>query len=110
MSYKVRDDSGFAVVELTGDVDLSCSPEARSVILSCIKASKHVLVDLSRVTYIDSSGVASLVEGYQNAKKKKLKFGLVGVSGAALNVLKLARLDKVFPIHATVADRAKADV
>lgn len=109
MSYQVRNDSGYAIVELTGDVDLSCSPEARSVILSCLKDTKHVLVDLSRVTYIDSSGVASLVEGYQTAKKKKLKFGLVGVSNAALNVLKLARLDKVFPIHDTVAARIKAD-
>ncbi|MFO1435111.1 MAG: STAS domain-containing protein [Gammaproteobacteria bacterium] len=61
------------------------------------------------VTYIDSSGVASLVEGYQTAKKRKLRFGLVGVSEAALSVLKLARLDKVFPIHATVKDRLKAD-
>jgi anti-sigma B factor antagonist len=109
MSYAVRTDGGYAVVELTGDVDLSCSPDARATILSCLTSNRPVLVDLSRVTYIDSSGVASLVEGYQTAKKKGLKFGLVGVSEAALSVLKLARLDKVFPIHATVADRIQAD-
>ena len=109
MSYAVREDNGYAVVELTGDVDLSCSPDARAIILSCINNARHVLVDLSAVSYIDSSGVASLVEGYQTAKKNKLKFGLVGVSAAALSVLKLARLDKVFPIHASVADRVKAD-
>ena len=68
-----------------------------------------MLVDLSQVTYIDSSGVASLVEGFQTAKKMQLRFGLVGVSSAALSVLKLARLDRVFPIHATVKDRIKAD-
>lgn len=109
MSYAVRNEGGYAVVELTGDVDLSCSPDARSTILSCLSSSKNVLVDLSKVTYIDSSGVASLVEGYQSAKKRKLKFGLVGVSEAALSVLRLARLDKVFPIHTSVADRIKAD-
>lgn len=109
MSYVVRDQDGYAVVLLTGDVDLSCSPSARSMILSCLGNRKNVLVDLSGVTYIDSSGVASLVEGYQTAKKSKLKFGLVGVSDAALGVLRLARLDKVFPIHATVEERLLQD-
>lgn len=109
MSYAVRDEAGYAVVELTGDVDLSCSPEARATILDCLQKGRHLLVDLSKVTYIDSSGVASLVEGYQTAKKRKLRFGLVGVSDTALSVLKLARLDKVFPIHATVSDRVRAD-
>lgn len=105
MLYKVKQESGFAIVELTGDIDLSCSPEARKVILECLIGKQATLVDLSGVTYIDSSGVASLVEGYQTAKKKSLEFGLLGVSEAALGVLELARLDKVFPIYASLKDR-----
>jgi len=105
MAYKVRKESGFAIIELTGDIDLSCSPEARKVILESLNAKSPTLVEMSAVTYIDSSGVASLVEGYQTAKKKKLEFGLVGVSEAALSVLELARLDKVFPIHASLDAR-----
>ncbi|MGH8597434.1 MAG: STAS domain-containing protein, partial [Gammaproteobacteria bacterium] len=83
----------------------SCSPEARKSILDSLAAAQPTLVDLSAVTYIDSSGVASLVEGYQTAKKKNLEFGLLGVSEAALSVLELARLDRVFPIHASLKDR-----
>lgn len=109
MKYNTRQDSNFTIVELAGEVDLSCSPEARKQILDCLNKAQHLLVDLSRVTYIDSSGVASLVEGYQTAKKKALKFGLISVSAAAMNVLQLARLDKVFPIHADVADRLQAE-
>ena len=109
MDSSTRTEGGYTIIGLEGEVDLSCSPEARKEILEVIKAEQHLLVDLSAVTYIDSSGVASLVEGYQAAKKKNLKFGLIGVSNAALNVLKLARLDKVFPIHANVADRLKSD-
>ena len=105
MSYKIKQESGFAIVELTGDVDLSCSPEARKVILECLTGKQPTLVDLSAVTYIDSSGVASLVEGFQTAKKKGVEFGLLGVSEAALSVLELARLDKVFPIYASLAAR-----
>lgn len=107
MSYKVTTDSGYAIVHLTGDIDLSCSPEARKLILERLAAGKHTLVDLSGVTYIDSSGIASLVEGYQTARKKNLQFGLLAVSEPAMSVLELARLDKVFPIHASVADRVK---
>ena len=107
--YNTREESGYAIVELNGEVDLSCSPDARKQILECLGAGKSLLVDLSQVTYIDSSGVASLVEGYQTAKKKSLNFGLIGVSDAAMNVLQLARLDKVFPIHASLEARLEED-
>lgn len=109
MSYAIRVESGYSIVELTGDVDLSCSPEARKVILESLKSSRDTLVDMSSVSYIDSSGIASLVEGYQTAKKHDLKFGLIGVSDAAMSVLQLARLDKVFPIHESVDHRLSDD-
>ena len=109
MKYNTRVDGNFLIVELDGEVDMSCSPDARKQILDCLENAHDLLVDLSRVTYIDSSGVASLVEGYQMAKKKALKFGLISVSTAAMNVLRLARLDKVFPIHTSVAERLQAD-
>ncbi|MCH7696615.1 MAG: STAS domain-containing protein [Proteobacteria bacterium] len=109
MKYNTREDNGYTVIELDGEVDLSCSPEARKQILDCLSDGRHLLVDLSAVVYIDSSGVASLVEGYQMAKKKDLKFGLVSVSEAAMSVLQLARLDKVFPIHASVEERLQED-
>jgi len=107
MTYRVTNESGYAIVHLAGDIDLSCSPEARKAILDRLLAAQHTLVDLSAVTYIDSSGIASLVEGYQTARKKNLQFGLIAVSEPAMSVLELARLDKVFPIHASVADRVK---
>ncbi len=105
MNYEVRDESGFSIVALTGEVDLSCSPDARQTILGCLDKQRNVLVDLSAVSYIDSSGVASLVEGFQTAKKQGLEFGLIGVSDSALSVLRLARLDKVFEIDASVEER-----
>ena len=110
MKYNMREESGYKIVEMSGEVDLSCSPDARKQILECLDNSEvGVLVDLSQVSYIDSSGIASLVEGYQTAKKKSLNFGLIGVSDAAMNVLQLARLDKVFPIHDDVNARLAAD-
>lgn len=104
MAFPVEDMQGVSVVTLRGDVDLKNSPDARKVILNSLKRRKHVLVDMSSVAYIDSSGVASLVEGLQYARSNDLDFALVGVSDAAMNVLRLARLDQVFRIHASVED------
>lgn len=109
MSYNEREQGGFTVIELTGEIDLSRSPESREQILNLINAGHDVLVDMAGVTYIDSSGVASLVEGYQAARKQSRQFALVAVSESAMSVLNLARLDKVFPIHASVEDRLNRD-
>ena len=104
MDYQIQTAEPFTVVALSGEVDLKFSPEARKQILKYLGKNKNVLVDLSKVSYIDSSGVAILVEGLQFAKNKALQFALVGVSRAAMQVLQIARLDQVFTIYDTVSD------
>lgn len=93
----------FQVVAVSGEVDLSWSSDVREAILSAIQSSSQVLVDLSAVEYIDSSGIAALVEGYQTAKMKTVQFGLLNISAQVRSVLELARLDQVFPIHEDLA-------
>lgn len=80
----------------------------RDALLGCIKNGKAVVVDLSAVAYIDSSGVASLVEAFQNAKSKGQGFVLAAISETPLRVLKLARLDQVFVIVDSVEDAVAA--
>ena len=104
MEHAVRDEQGRAVVSFQGDVDLEHSPKAREVLLRCVAEGRDVFVDLSAVSYIDSSGVASLVEAFQASKKIGTRFVLVAVNEAALRVLELARLDKVFTIHKTLSE------
>jgi len=104
MKYPVTQHLDYAVLALSGEIDLNESPNARKQILNCIKKSTNLLVDLSAVEYIDSSGVASLVEGLQSSRAKKLDFALVGVSASAMQVLQLARLDSVFTIYDSLDD------
>jgi anti-sigma B factor antagonist len=101
MHYRVKENDDCTIVHLSGEVDLSRSPAAREAILDTLLQRHNLLVDLSQVSYIDSSGVASLVEGFQVARQKRLDFALIGVSDAAMSVLRLARLDQVFPIFAS---------
>jgi anti-sigma B factor antagonist len=74
-----------------------------------VARGQDVFVDLSSVSYIDSSGVASLVEAFQASKQKGAQFALVAVNVAALRVLELARLDKVFTIHETLPEGIRGD-
>jgi len=104
MEFEVTIKDGYTIIALKGEVDLHFSPVARTQILKYLKDKHNVLVDLSQVEYIDSSGVASLVEGYQLAKNNSLDFGLVQISDSAKHVLELARLDQIFPIFNTVQD------
>ncbi len=105
MSAKVIMEGEFAVVHLEGEIDLSCASAVRKTILDQISLGQHTCVNLAQVSYIDSSGIASLVEGFQAAKKKGLQFFLIAVSEPVMSVLALARLDKVFSIHATPPPR-----
>jgi anti-sigma B factor antagonist len=104
VQHVVRRERGAAIVSLAGDIDLEHSPVAREVLLDCVEREQKVIVDLSAVSYIDSSGVASLVEAFQRSRKKGGAFSLASVNPAALRVLQLARLDKVFSIHATLEE------
>ena len=104
MEHFVREEGDAVIASLRGEVDLESSPVAREVLLGCVARAKKVLVDLSGVEYIDSSGVASLVEAFQRAKKTGVTFALVSVNESARRVLELARLDKVFTIHEQLSD------
>ena len=104
MNFQTREEQGAIVVAFEGDVDLQSSPEARKVLLETVGKGLPIMVDLSQVGYIDSSGVASLVESFQAARKAGQDLILISVSEGAKRVLELARLDKVFTICDTLED------
>lgn len=90
------------LLRISGEVDLSWSQKVRKAILDALQTGKALAIDLSGVGYIDSSGIAALVEGFQQARGKQQKYALVAISPAVLAVLELARLDRVFPIFGSL--------
>lgn len=108
MTINVEERQDATIVFLTGEIDLQTSPDVRKALLAHLAKGKSVIVDMSAVKYIDSSGVASLVEAYQMARQDDLRFALAQVGAGAMRVLQLARLDRVFAIHATIADALTA--
>jgi len=108
MKYPVSKYLDYSVISLSGEIDLNESPNVRKQILNLIKKDSNLLIDLSAVEYIDSSGVASLVEGLQTSRTMKLNFALLGVSESAMQVLQLARLDTVFTIYGSLEEIEQA--
>ena len=88
-----------SLISVTGEVDLYTSPELRSAIMDAVPAAAAtVAVDLSGVRYMDSSGVATLVEGLRRCRDLDKVFKLVAPSTAVMKVLELAKLDSVFEV------------
>ena len=102
------DQGNRRVVHLAGEVDLEHSPQIRKVLLAAVQQGCFVLVDMAEVNYIDSSGIACLIEALQEARKNGANLALIAVNPQALRVLELARLDTVFPIHADLTSAVRA--
>ena len=108
MEFTARTEGDYEVLVFTGQIDFNTSATVRDAIIVHLDAGRQVLVDLSGVTYIDSSMIASLVQGLRHGKGKGLSVGLVGVRDGVLKVLKLSSLDKIFTMHDSVADALAA--
>lgn len=99
-----RTEGRHEILAYSGEIDFHYSHQVRKEIMDSLDKGQHVLVDLSEVTYIDSSGIAGLVQGLQHGKGRGLGVGLVGVKNSVLKVLKLTRLDQVFTLYESVAE------
>jgi anti-sigma B factor antagonist len=91
------------ILDISGDIDLAHSSEVRRIILLEFreKRTPRVILNLLKVNYIDSSGVASLVEGLKASRDVGSRLILFGLSPIAHEVLQLSRLLKIFEIYDT---------
>ena len=108
MELSIVEEGNIAVVTLKGDLDLEHSKRMRQNLLDILGKARAVIVDLAGVTMIDSSGIASLLEGFQEARKKGKDLVLAAPGDPVIRVLKLARLDTVFQIADDVTAAKKA--
>ncbi len=106
MVVRVEDRDGTLFLFPEGDVDLHRSPALRDQLRKAAqKKPKRLVVDLSGVPYMDSSGVATLVEAMQITRKQSTALVLCGLQDRVRSIFEIARLDMVFKI---VPDAAAA--
>lgn len=101
MNTSIRSRGTTTIVDVTGHIDLGSSPALRKRMLETLKAAERLAINLAEVKYIDSSGIASLLEVLMEARQKGKKLALFGITAAVREVLQLTRLTGVFEIYET---------
>ena len=92
------------ILPLKGEIDLHVSPQIGASLATLIaKKPAQLVVDLAQVSYIDSSGLAVLIEAMQNVGSYGGKFALSGLQGSVRPIFEIARLDQVFRIFPDTA-------
>jgi anti-sigma B factor antagonist len=93
----IRNDSQH-VLELAGQVTINSSPQLRMDLLRLIGCTPGavVIIDVSKVSYMDSSGIATLLESLEGARERSVKLRLVGASGRVRMLVELLELPKIF--------------
>jgi anti-sigma B factor antagonist len=88
------------VLELEGEIDLHVSQEVAESLRPMIASKPKILVvDLAKVTYIDSSGLAVLIDAMQHVQQYGGKFAIGGAQESVRHIFEIARLDQVFQIY-----------
>jgi anti-sigma B factor antagonist len=103
VKISVRRMDKTTILDISGDIDLAHSTEVRRMVLLEFRENRtpRVILNLRDVRYIDSSGVASLVEGLKASRDVGSRLILFGLSPIAHEVLQLSRLLKIFEIYDT---------
>ncbi len=101
MQIAARHFDKTTIFDISGDIDLATSPQLRKALLRELRELKmpRVVLNLGAVRYIDSSGVASLVEGLKASRDVGSRFILFGLNKTIREVLQLSKLLKIFEIY-----------
>jgi anti-sigma B factor antagonist len=110
LDIKTKAQGDVHLLIVKGEIDLYSSTMLREYVINIIKQHQPrvLIVELAEVTYIDSSGIATLVEGLQMANRTKTKFKIAGLSKRVLEVFELVKLERVFDIYASEAEALRS--
>lgn len=90
-------DKQSASMKLAGEVDYTITSEVRVLLHRAIEESSgDVTLDLSELTYVDSSGLAVLIEAYKLLAAKGRAITLTGVSPQVEKILRLTQVQQLF--------------
>lgn len=108
MNISQSEIDGFVVVSIDGEIDLNSSPQMRKAFTELVERKVlKIIVDFSKVAYIDSSGLATLIEMMQRLKKNQGHMYLVQMSAKIKSIFEITRLDKLFSICTNVDEAIK---
>jgi anti-sigma B factor antagonist len=98
ITIQVSAGSDHTTVAVTGRVTVDSSPNFRAAVLEVLHrgTAPLIVIDLSGVSYLDMSGLATLLESLKAARESSVKLRVIGMSGEARNLAEIAQLDTIF--------------
>jgi len=105
MTVKLTEKYNKNILELSGEIDMNASPVLRKELMALVKKRVTPLViDFNNVSYIDSSGIATFVEGLKGMMAFGGKLKLAALPAAVKEIFNFSKLDRVFEIYGSVDD------
>ena len=105
LDLKVRRQGDYAVLEVAGEIDVYTAPKLREKLIELVnEGSYHLVVDLEKVDFLDSTGLGVLVGGLKRVRNHEGSLKLVCTQDKILKIFRITGLTKVFPIHDSVDD------
>jgi anti-sigma B factor antagonist len=105
MNWTEQPGEQVLVIKLSGEIDLQHSPKLRQLLQTKITAkTPALLLDFTEVKYIDSSGLATLVEYYKNSRAYSGRMAVAGLSNRVRSIFDLVRLSEIFGVYPSVAE------
>ena len=99
LQISVDDDRADAVMYLRGRLDIESSPDLRDHLLAILRSQsppETIAIDLVAVSYIDTSGIATLIEGLKVARLAGIVLHLQGLQGRLLHLFQVTGIDSLF--------------
>ncbi len=101
----IRQQDGAAVVSLAGEVDLNHTPAVHRVLVdTCEAKPDRLIIDLQDVSYLDSSGLGTLVEVFRRVKGYGGQLVICGLNDRVRSVFEITKLDHFFAIRSNLAE------
>lgn len=98
MTISIREFGTTRVVDVEGEVDLGTSPNLRRTLFDLLTKTSTVALNLKALRYIDSSGIATLIEVLKDAQRLEKQFVLFGLSPAVADAFRLTHVNRIFRI------------
>jgi anti-sigma B factor antagonist len=109
LSLSTRTVGDRTVVEVGGEIDVYTAPKLREQLVELVNdGNHHLVVDMERVDFLDSTGLGVLVGGLKRVRAQEGSLRLVCNQERILKIFRITGLTKVFPIHDSVDEAVAA--
>ncbi|MBN1353317.1 MAG: STAS domain-containing protein [Candidatus Omnitrophica bacterium] len=109
MQVRQEDKNGIVVCYITGEIDINTSPQVKKIFDRIVGEKKEkIVINFKNVSYIDSSGLATLVEILKGMRTYGGKLKLSNLSTKVKNLFEITKLEKLFDITQEEGDAIKS--